>query len=160
MSFIPWMRDPRRLGETFWWYLNNVQSADLFVSEVILRASMWTYKFLSGMVLLVAEVKHFQLLGLMLFFLPSATVVAERLCFHKHLSFCPGGGVHHHTGQTPPPADTPLGRHPPGRHSLGQTLSPRQTSPWTDTPLQDGHCSGWYTSYWNAFVFNLVVFYT
>ena len=27
-------------------------------------------------------------------YLPSATVVAERLCFHKHLSFCPWWGMH------------------------------------------------------------------
>ena len=40
-------------------------------------------------------------------FLPSATGVAERLCFHKRLSFCPHGGCTH-----PPAKHTPLGRHP------------------------------------------------
>ena len=54
--------------------------------------------------------------------LPSATVVAERLCFHKHLSFCPQGVWGRCTppladtppGQTPPPPrQTPPGRHPP-----------------------------------------------
>ena len=56
--------------------------------------------------------------------LPSATVVAERLCFHRCL--CPQGGCVHPWADTPPGqpppvqipswADTPLGRYPPGRH--------------------------------------------
>ena len=62
-------------------------------------------------------------------FLPSATVVAERLCFHRCLSVHRGGGVH-----------TPLGRHPLGRH----------TPPGRHPP--GGHCSGRYASYWNAFL--------
>ena len=81
-------------------------------------------------------------------FLPSATEVAERLCFHKCLSFCPRGlgGVHPPPRQTRPPlwVDTPRpGRPPqPGRHPLArQTLPP----PWADC-----HCSGRYASYWNA----------
>ena len=64
-------------------------------------------------------------------FLPSATVVAERLYFHQHLSFCPreGGSARQHS---PPRADpqlprqTSLGRHPPGRHPL-----------WIDPPGAD-----------------------
>ena len=47
------------------------------------------------------------------FLLPSATVVAERLCFHKHLSFCPHGELYTPLGRYPPPL--PLGRTPPGR---------------------------------------------
>ena len=82
--------------------------------------------------------------------LPSAIVVAERLCFQRYLSV-------HGVRCTPPgryPLDNhppPLGRHPPplGRHPL----------PWADTPPgrhplspEDGHCSGQYASYWNAFL--------
>ena len=66
--------------------------------------------------------------------LPSATVVAERLCFHKRLSFCPKrGGVH------------PLGRHPspwPGRHHPGQadTSLAKQTLPGqADNPWPSRH---------------------
>ena len=63
--------------------------------------------------------------------LPSATVVAERLCFHRCLFV-------HKGGCTPPrqKADTPLGRHPLDRYP----------------PPADGHCSRWYASYWNAFL--------
>ena len=47
--------------------------------------------------------------------LPSATVVAERLCFHRCLSVH-GGELYIPHGQTPhPPARHPLGRHPPGQ---------------------------------------------
>ena len=48
--------------------------------------------------------------------------------------------------QTPPLADTPLGRDPPG-----------QTPP----PPADCHCSGRYASYWNAFLFiqNFTILY-
>ena len=61
-----------------------------------------------------------------------------------------GGGVSLSAcWDTPPWADTSLGRHPPGRHSSGQT-PPRQTSPWADNPPADGYSSGWYATYWNA----------
>ena len=56
-------------------------------------------------------------LQLSLHFLPSATVVAERLCFYRCLSVHRGGGVH--PLGIPHWADTPLGRHP---------------HPWADTP--------------------------
>ena len=59
-------------------------------------------------------------------YLPSATVVAERLCFHKRLSFCPRGGGEVYTPlvRHPPPGQTPptLGRHPTaadGTHPIG-----------------------------------------
>ena len=67
-----------------------------------------------------------------LIFLPSATVVVERLCFLKRLSFCPGEGGARQTPTTPRP-----GRPPPTR--------------------EDGHCSGRYASYWNAFLFFLLL---
>ena len=82
-------------------------------------------------------------------FLPSATVVAERLCFHKRLSFCPRGGLVDTPRQTPLLGQTPpLGRHP----------SHGQTPPlWADTPPPwDGPCSGRYASDWNAFLFIFV----
>ena len=59
-------------------------------------------------------------------FLPSATVVMERLCFHRCLFVQGGGGVY-----TPLQTD----RHPPGRHSLGRH-PPGQTSPPGRWPLQ------------------------
>ena len=37
---------------------------------------------------------------------PSATVVAERQCFHKRLSFYPGAGRHPLLGRHPPPEQT------------------------------------------------------
>ena len=86
-------------------------------------------------------------------FLTSAYIVVARLCFHRRLSlYSRGRGVSQHAlGQTPPLADTPLGRYPPGRHPPRQTppgrIPPRQTS-----PLHDGYCSGQYASCWNAFV--------
>ena len=57
--------------------------------------------------------------------LPSATIVVERYCFHKHVSriLSTGGDIH-----------SPLGRPPPGRHP------------------PDGHCGGRYASHWNAFL--------
>ena len=70
------------------------------------------------------------LLNMLFISLLSATVVAERLCFHKRLSFCPGGEVY--TSR----ADTFLDTHP-----LGHT--------------PDGHCSRRYASYWNAFLLNM-----
>ena len=59
-------------------------------------------------------------------FLPSATVVAERVCFYTCLS------VILFTGDVW--ADTPR---------------------WKDTPLRDSQCSGQYAFYWNAFLFSL-----
>ena len=46
--------------------------------------------------------------------LPFATVVAERLCFHKRLPFFPRGGeVYTPLARHPPQPDrTPLGKHP------------------------------------------------
>ena len=66
--------------------------------------------------------------------LPSATVVAERLCFHRCLSV--------HWG----------GLHLPGQAGI----TPRAEPPSPG----DGHCSGRYASYWNAFllkIFPLIV---
>ena len=62
-------------------------------------------------------------LGLMI--ITVRNVVAERLCFHRCLSFCSqGGGVSQHAlGQTPPFADPPS-RHPQGR----QPPSPKATA--------------------------------
>ena len=87
-------------------------------------------------------------------FLPSAAVVAERLCFHKRLS---GGSVH--PPGRPPGHTHPLGRHPPGHtpldtHTPWTHTPPGHTHP-LDTPL-DGLCSGRYVFYWNAF---LLIFY-
>ena len=70
-------------------------------------------------------------------FLPSATVVVERLCFHRCLFV--------HGGRCTPPDRYPLGRHPHGQTPPGQ-------APWADTPQSDGHCSRWYASYWYAFL--------
>ena len=76
-------------------------------------------------------------------FLPSATVVAERLCSHRCLSV--------HGGCTPSwQANTPLaGRHPPGRQIPPLGKHPPGRYP----PQADGYCSRRYTSYWNAFLF-------
>ena len=65
-----------------------------------------------------------------------------KVCFHRHLWFCPwGGGCLADTH--PSWADTPPSRHSPG-----------QTAPWADPPPPaDGYCCGWYASYWNAFLF-------
>ena len=91
-------------------------------------------------------------------------IVAEGICFHRHLSFCSQGEVsitactgantppgqtplvqtppcRHPTGQTPPPlgrpptrADTPPGRYPPGRHP--------PPLPPTTTPKDGTHPAG------------------
>ena len=64
-------------------------------------------------------------------FLPSATVVAERLCFHRCLSVYEGAGVGRHplAGRYPQQADTPPemataadGMHPTGMHSCGENI--------------------------------------
>ena len=76
-------------------------------------------------------------------FLPPATKLRQGNVFHPSVSHSVHGGVsasspggclpHIHPGQTPrqtPPwADTPLGRHPPG-----------QTPPWADIPQEDTPC--------------------
>ena len=67
---------------------------------------------------------------------PSASVVAERLCFQRRLSFCPQGGW----------GVQPLVRSPGHTH-------PGQTPPGQTPSLADNHCSGRYASYWNAFLF-------
>ena len=77
------------------------------------------------------------------FLLPSATVIVERLCFHRCLSLH-GGGVH-------PPWQTPrLGIHP----SHGQTI-PLGRHPHP----ADGYCRGRYASYLNAFLFLKCVYF-
>ena len=91
-------------------------------------------------------------------FLPSATVVVERLCFHKRLSFCPRWGEVYTPwpGRHSPLArQTPPGRPPqPGGHPPSQTDTPGQadippgqanpplgkhppgqTTPWVNNPL-------------------------
>ena len=76
-------------------------------------------------------------------FVTMRNVVAERLCFHRHLSFCSQGGMWQTPPprQTPPPqADTPSQcRHPLGRYPSWQTSSwvdtPWADTPWADTPL-------------------------
>ena len=69
--------------------------------------------------------------GIAMIFLPSATVVAERLCFHKRLSFCLQGGL----ADTPP--DTPWAD-TPWADTLWANIPPRQTPPpWADTPRAD-----------------------
>ena len=80
-------------------------------------------------------------------FLPSATVVAERLCFHRCLFVHSGGGVNL-SGQThTPQADTP-------RVDTPQADTPHLDNPQADnSPPRDGHCSGQYASYWNAFLY-------
>ena len=62
-----------------------------------------------------------------IYLIPSATVVAERLCFHMCLSVHMGEGKCTWT-DTPWQADTPLGRQPPGRQT------PPADTPWADTP--------------------------
>ena len=69
--------------------------------------------------------------------LPSATVVAERLCFHRCLSVHRGGEVY------TPRAD----RHPPGRHNIPPGHTPQVgTHPLHlgrhPSPPSDGHSSG------------------
>ena len=93
------------------------------------------------------------------FIITVRNVIAARLCFHRHLSFCSQGGG----GCV---ADTPNQTLPPGH-------TPQADTPWTDTPRADtplaqcmlgyppptgGHCSGRYASYWNAFLFNCSLF--
>ena len=81
--------------------------------------------------------------------LPSATVVAERQCFHKCMSrILSTGEVYprmqwgrHPPGQTPPSLD----RHPPGQTPLAKCMLGY-------TPSLPSAC--WYASYWNAFVSN------
>ena len=105
-------------------------------------------------------------------YLPSATVVAERIyMFYRCLSVHDGGGRCTPPRQTPSWA-APLGRHPLGRQpppadpawadTLPGQTPPRQTPlpsrhslpGQTPPPPRDGHCSGRYASYWNAFLFN------
>ena len=72
-------------------------------------------------------------------YLPSATVVAERLCFHKRLSFCPTG----ERGRCTPHGQTsPLGRHPRADTPSSDT-PPGQTPPWADTPWADWADTPW-----------------
>ena len=83
----------------------------------------WTCFMLLGMYALRwICVIFFKLFYVRKLLLSSATVVAERLCFHKRLSFCPQGGVH-----APPPTHTPW----PGRQPLA-----RRTPPPGRLPLQ------------------------
>ena len=69
--------------------------------------------------------------GILLECLPSATVVAEKLCFHRCLSVHGGEEEVH----TPSWADTPA-------------------------PQADGHCRGRYASYWNALLLLLWLDYS
>ena len=116
-----------------------------------------------------------------LIFLPSAKVVAERLCFHRCLSVHGGEVYTPWADKHPPGRDTspdtpgqklPMGRHPQlGRHAPLGRRPPRQTPPRQTppglishlggrptsldrhpTPPTDGHCSGRCASYWNAFL--------
>ena len=68
--------------------------------------------------------------------------VAERLCFHRRLSFCLRRGVYPsmHWGRHPPPGQTYPSMH------------------WADPP-PDGHCSGRYASYWNAFLLKMCLYF-
>ena len=80
-------------------------------------------------------------------FLSPATIVAERLCFYKHLSFCPSGSgvsARHPTlnqGRHPPDqTQTPPGKTPPGRRPSrpeADTPIPEADTPWADTPQAD-----------------------
>ena len=98
------------------------------------------------------------------FFLPSATVVAGKLCFHWYLSVhrarcTPPGRQTPRSRQTPPwqadtpqaytpGADNPLDRHPLGRYPPGET------------PPRDGYCSGRYASYWNTYLLTQYITHT
>ena len=74
-------------------------------------------------------------------FLPSATVVAERLCFHRCLSV--------HRGEV----YTPWQTDPPPSGSWTDTAAPRETPPLCrQPPPPDGYCSERYASLWNAFL--------
>ena len=87
-------------------------------------------------------------------YLPSVTLVEERLCFHRCLSTgvrCTSLTDTHYQADT-----HPLGRHPPRQTPPRQTPPSRQTPPG-QTPPQDCYCSGQYASYWNAFLFGLNV---
>ena len=74
-------------------------------------------------------------------------VVAARLCFHRHLSFCSQGGQTLGRPPTPQADPPPPGRHPPGQTLPGQTPpgqtppvgrhTPGRHLPWTDTPWAD-----------------------
>ena len=57
---------------------------------------------------------------------PSASVVAERLCFQRRLSFCPQGGEVYN------PWSDPLGTHTPDRHLLDRH------PPWQTATAADG----------------------
>ena len=73
-------------------------------------------------------------------FITIHNVVAARLCFHRHLSFCSQGegrGCDRHPTSRPPgrhpfQAD-PLGRHP-------SRYAPWADTPWSDTPWPDTPC--------------------
>ena len=110
--------------------------------------------------------------------LPSATVVVERLCFHKCVSrilstggvsasgswrgvclwFQGGlplgsGGVYLwvqgvYTPSRQMPGQTPTRQTPPRQTPLGK--HPPKGDPQQTTPW-DGHCIGRYTTYWNGF---------
>ena len=91
--------------------------------------------------------------------LPSTTVVAERLYFHKRLSFYPQGDVWQggHTWQ-----GTCIAK----GHACWQSMRGREAS-WQGVYLAGGMClaggmhvwqgdpaiHGWYAYYWNAFLF-------
>ena len=71
--------------------------------------------------------------------LPSATVVAERLCFFRCLSVHGRGDVYI-PGQTPPRQTSPW------------AYTPQAYTPQADTPPRDGHCIRRYAFHWNAFL--------
>ena len=111
------------------------------------------------------------------YLLPSATVVVERLCFHRCLSVhkggcAPPGQADPQPDRTPSPARQTCphpGRHPPSQADIpwpGRHLPPGQadTRPGRHPPgghplpRADGHCSERYASYCNAFLLLVFLF--
>ena len=121
--YTPLVRDSDKLLR--FWYL-SFKYIEPMESQYHRKRNFLTLK--KEVQLLQIKTEHFFSCSL----LPSATVVAERLCFHRCLSV-------HGRGRrwtTPCQADTPphplSGRHPhslPDRHPPGRHLPP-----WADTP--------------------------
>ena len=70
-----------------------------------------------------------------MFLLPSATVVVERLCFHRCLSVHRREGVHPQGRHPPEMATVADGTHPTGMHSCWNYISAVKVRRWW-------HCNG------------------
>ena len=102
-------------------------------SNVALFGNLVTWKQSCNSVLFRLVCENYIVVYLLL---PSTTVVAERLCFHRCLS------VHTPCQAHPRKADTPRpGRHPPGRQT--PLLAGRHPSWQADTPYREDTPTRW-----------------